>query len=260
MGLFYVPIRRLVYLTAGALDRLVPLKTNIFILCYHSIDNAGWDFSVRPEEFKKQINYLADSYKFISLADLSAYLENKKATDEPSVAITFDDGYKDILCIKSFLQSKNIKPTVFVFSDKKNVSRKELDTDKEFLAVDEIRELISAGWEVGCHTATHSDMRTLNSDQINDEVVKSKQNLEKELGIPVKYIAYPKGRYNSKVLDAVKKAGYKLGLTMDDMRINRETDPLKVPRIGVDGTHSFNEFKVIMLPLVSGVRKLMKSF
>lgn len=259
MSALYVPIRRFVYLTIGVINRLIPSDgPRIFVLCYHSISNDGWDFSVRPEEFKKQINYLSENYKFISLNDLSLYLRGIRKIDKPSVVVTFDDGYKNIFQVKSFLQSKGVKPAIFILSDRKNASRDELGTHTDFLSKNEIKKLVSEGWEVGCHTATHPAIEKLNLREIKKEIVDSKLQLESELGLPVKYFAFPKGVYNSEVLKAVKKAGYALGLTMDDALIGKETDVLRIPRVGVDGTHSFAEFKVLFQPLALGFRKLVK--
>ncbi len=260
MSPFYVPFRRIAYLTLGAFDMLLARKHKplITIFCYHSISNGKWDFSISRKNFKKQIEYLSKKYDFISLNDVYRYINGKKQINKPSVVITFDDGYKDIYEVKEYLKSKNIKPAVFIFSEPKKISRYELDNDLKFLSKREIKSLVKAGWEIGSHTATHPNMNKLTNEQILKEVKYSKKSLEKELGFPIKYIAYPKGKYNEKILEVARKAGYRLGLSMNDDQITPGINPLVLPRIGVDGTHIFPEFKFLSSPRPVLFRKVIK--
>lgn len=257
---FYIPVRRVVYRFLGIINEMVQIKhADIFILCYHSISEDGWRFSVKLEEFKKQINYLKNKgCQFITLSELLDYLNGKKELTKQSVIISFDDGYKDILQIKDFLRDQNIKPALFLLSDTNHANREEIGTGRDFLSKDDILRLIEAGWEIGSHSATHANMDRLNDDGIAEEIVKSRESLEKELGISIKYFAYPKGKYNPKILSAIKKAGYKLALTMDDGEVTRRIDHYLIPRIGVDGTHSFAEFKTLFLQLVIKLRGFLK--
>lgn len=260
MGMLYVPIRRSMYLTLGAINKMAPhLREEIFILCYHSIDNDGWAFSIKLEEFKKHIGYLTENgYKFITLSDLFKFINGGKEIPKHSVILSFDDGYKNILETREFLKKLGIRPALAVLSDTENANRKELDNDKEFLTKTEILNLVKDGWEIGSHTATHSDMNTLSDKQIIEEVEGSKKKLESELKIPINYLAFSKGRYSPKILKAVKKAGYKMALTMNDGEIYKGMNKFLIPRIGVDGTHSFAEFKTLFLPLNIKVRSFLK--
>lgn len=259
MSALYVPTRRSIYVTIGKVSRLLHLpEPPVHILCYHSISSDGWDFSVSKEVFKKQIQYLSSKYDFVSLKDIEQYVLGKKEFQKPSVAITFDDGYKDILSVVPFLYSLGIQPTVFVITDRGRENKKELGTDRKFLNTTDLKKLIKNGWEVGSHTRTHPDMDTLKRTQIKDEIVNSKKELEKLLNHKVNSIAFPKGRYNKYALKMVKDAGYKMCMTMNDGIIDHNSDLLQLPRIGVDGTHSFSEFKVLASPLAIRFRNLLK--
>lgn len=261
MSKFYVPARRFVYITLGTINKTVPsYKTKIFILCYHGIGNDSWAFSVRKTTFEKQMKYLlSQKYEFITLSKLNAFVSGKEMIEKPSVVITFDDGYKDILSITKFVKKHNIKPCLFLLSNTKNANRQELANNREFLNKKDIAGLVSDGWELGSHTATHSDMNILTNSQIKEEIVDSKEILEKDLNTKIRYIAYPKGRYNSKILKSARKAGYELGLTMDDGKIRSGMEKLLIPRIGVDRTHSYEEFRTLFLPLVISARGVLKS-
>lgn len=223
-----------------------------------NIGNDNWRWGVSLDILDKQLNYLSKKYVFITMDDIEAYLKGKKNINKPSVLICLDDGYKDILLGKALFKKYNIKPVVFLLSNTKSANRKELDNYRSFLSNKEILELYNEGWILGCHSATHSNFYTLTNKQIENEIVKSKHDLEKELGIEINYFAYPKGRYTNKILDAVKKAQYKLAFTMDDAFVNKETNKLIIPRIGVDRTHSLFEFKCVYLPSSVRFRKFIK--
>ncbi len=253
-----IKLRKVIYMFFGSINGLFKMNKNILILCYHGISNDDWRYSVDVDVFERQLNYLVKYYSPITLEDVGFFIQGKKKIEKPSFVITIDDGYKDVLQLKDLFEKLNIRPTIFVLSDINNANRKELETNREFLSKDEILFLIEAGWTIGSHGATHPDFYRLSEEDIEKEIVSSKKNLEEELGIKIKYFAYPKGRYTNKVLDAVKKAGYSLGLSMNDSFINKTVNRLLIPRIGVDRTHSFVEFRSILLPLSILFRKFIK--
>jgi peptidoglycan/xylan/chitin deacetylase (PgdA/CDA1 family) len=256
----FILMRRSVYILLFAIGKVLKLRgPQVTILCYHSIDTDGWDFSVAPNDFKKQVKFLAKNYKFITLKELQDFLAGKLSITKPSILITFDDGYKNILKIKTFVKSLNIRPAVFLIGDTKNANYSELATRREFLNKNDVFALTKNGWAVGSHTSTHPDLLKLSPPAIKQEITGSKKSLEKNLGIKIKYIAYPRGKYDKTILNTAKKAGYLLGLTMNDGEITINTKPLEIPRIGVDGTHSFAEFKVLASPLVSTFRGFIKT-
>lgn len=232
-------------------------KDQIFILCYHSISSDGWRYGVTLEVIKKQIDYLVKQYQPITLSEIEDIISGKRKMSKPSFAITFDDGYKEIYQLKSYLKKQGIKPTFFVLSDI-HPNFDELDTRRPFLSAEEIKSLMKDGWTLGNHSATHADFWNLSSQQITHEVITSKSLLEKKYGEKITYFAFPKGRYTKKVLQTVKKAGYTLGLSMNDGFINQYTNPFLVPRIGVDRTHTFSEFTQLMLPSSILFRSIIK--
>lgn len=256
----YFYLRRIAYLCLGSLSRMfLSRKSEGFILCYHSVNSDDWLYGVSAEKFKQQIDYLSMRYHFVTLNEISEYINGHKSLPSPYVAITFDDGYKDVSQVKDYIKMKGIKPTMFVIADAKHANRGELETDRAFLNKKEILDLVKNGWEIGCHTDTHADMYKLDKNEVTREIFESRGKLEGKLGVSVKYIAYPKGRYTKNILLAAQKARYDLGLTIKDGVINHRTNKLLVPRIGIDRSHTFAEFKVIGTPLVCKFRILMRS-
>ena len=250
--------RRFIYLSLSFMNRLTIKQNTVFILSYHSINKDKWRFSIDYDEFVRQVDYLLKYFEPVNLDDIYLFIRGKKSIEKSSFAITFDDGYEDILKLKNYFRKNGIRPAFFILSDNVNANRKELGTDREFLNKEEVESLVSDGWILGCHSATHCDFSALGREKIYKEVVNSKKQLEKKLRRKVDYFVYPKGKYSKEILDIVKKAGYKLALSMNDGFISKETDLFTIPRIGVDRTHSYNEFKTLFLPSVVIFKNLIK--
>lgn len=245
--MIFVITRRLIYQTLAIADRVLGRTNPIIVLCYHSIADDNWRFSVGINEFKKQVELLLKKYQPISLSDLYGYINGVKELKRPSFVITFDDGYKDILKTKSFLKSKRITPAVFVLGTSENkINRKSLGTNRKLLSQKDINILQKSGWEIGYHGMSHTPLTHVNG------------NLKEEISSSYKYFAYPKGKYSKRVVSKIKESKYRLALTMDDSIISVKTNPYILPRVGVDGSHSFSEFTTSASPSVIAFRSLIK--
>lgn len=254
-------IRRIVYVSIELFDRIFSNEVPIVVvLCYHGIGKSEWQYDVSIENFIKQIELLLKTRKPIKLADLYEYLSGRKNIAQPSFVLTFDDGYKSVMIAREYLNKKKITPCLFLISNLENVNRGELGTGSQFLSLSEIKKIVRDGWEIGSHSATHSDFNGLTSSDALFEVGESKKKIERDTSTKVKYFAFPRGRYTDSILKKVKGAGYKLGLTMDDSLISRHTNLLKVPRIGIDSSHQLVEFKGTFTPSVIKLRKFLKKY
>jgi peptidoglycan/xylan/chitin deacetylase (PgdA/CDA1 family) len=255
----FLLLRNSLYSMTALLDRFFPNHTpRIVIYCYHSISDDGLRFSVTAENFKKQMELLLKNQVPLSVRDLPMYLRGEKKLVRDAFIITFDDGYADIITMKDFLESKNISPTAFVLSCPEEANYAELETKKEFLSVMQLKDLKESGWEIGSHSGTHTDFLHLSADQMDREIEKSKKELEERLGSSIKYFAYPKGVYTQEILETVSKAGYSLAFSMDDGYANSQHHHFVLPRVGVDGTHSLQQFSHLASPLAMKSRKFIK--
>lgn len=64
----------------------------------------------------------------------------------------------------------------------------------------QIKEMVQKyNFEIGWHTWSHPDLTLLNKEQIIDEITPP---------FPMKYFAYPYGKYNNLVIECVKEVGY----------------------------------------------------
>jgi len=88
------------------------------ILCYHRVGMGGIPFysELMPETFDQQMCHLRKHYRVISLEQLC--LELQEPVADHSVAVTFDDGYRDVLTHAfPILQKHQIPATVFLIAN-----------------------------------------------------------------------------------------------------------------------------------------------
>lgn len=253
-------LRRSVYRTLAPLAMLFPGRRQTVVLAYHGIGRDQWRFGVTFDDFCAQIErVLALGFRPTTLDSVYEAIERKEELPGKSFVVTFDDGYKDILLVKRFLEKRDIRPAVFVLSEQGGADRTELGTGRQFLSQHEILELHTAGWEVGCHSASHADFSKLDAEALEREVVSAKKVLEEKLGFNIRYFAYPKGFHSELIRATVKRAGYRGALSMDDGFIGSTTDPYALPRVGVDRTHTMEEFGRTFLWPIIGFRLLVKA-
>jgi len=76
----------------------------------------------------------------------------------------------------------------------------------------EIRRLVANRWEIDAHTINHVDLTKLDPAGLRYEVLGSRQVIRRQFHVPVQFFCYPSGRFNSRVIAAVRAAGF-LGAT-----------------------------------------------
>jgi biofilm PGA synthesis lipoprotein PgaB len=252
-------IRDMLYKLFFKIDLLLDRKTKILILCYHSIKEDSFRFSVNPIIFEQQLDYLTKSRNFINIDELLGFLKGEQVLPNYSVLLTFDDGYKDLVQIQALLAKHNIQPLIFVHPQNAIVDYDELGQRYERLNNADLNLLISKGWAVGSHSYTHANLPTLNDMELAKEITESKKTLETDLGVTIKYFSYPKGKYDQRIVKEVENAGYELAFSMDDAIITKKAGKFTLPRIGVDRTHDMNSFKATISPSNILFRKFIKS-
>jgi len=219
------------------------LKFDSFIICYHSVENDSWDFSVSVDEFKRQIIFLQNNFKIVPLNEII------KNPSKNKVAITFDDGYKNIYKnALPFLKKQKISATLFVLGNPKSANRNELTNNKQLLSLSEIKQIKSQGFTIGFHTKTHGNLAEMNQHELSNEIIKGKKDFEKQTGIKLKYFAYPRGLYSTKIIDNVKKAGFRAAFTVESGSLNTSNMHL-IPRYSINGSLSFEDFKTSITPV-----------
>lgn len=80
-----------------------------------------------------------------------------------------------------------------------------------FLSWEEAREMQAAGMAFGSHTHTHEILSKLSNEKQMEELKTSREIMERELGQPIRTLAYPVGApstFSASTMDAAERAGY----------------------------------------------------
>jgi len=104
--------------SGGAFLRKAALP-KFLILCYHRVGTGGVPLysELSPDVFEAQMRFLKEQYRIVSLEQICQGLQ-EPTTAEPSVAITFDDGYRDVYRHAfPILRAYNLPATVFLIAD-----------------------------------------------------------------------------------------------------------------------------------------------
>jgi len=92
-----------------------------------------------------------------------------------------------------------------------------------------IAEMQNNGVEIGSHTRSHVLLTSEDIESAKHELLESKKALEERLKRPIRHFAYPDGRWNRAVLEAVQAAGYRYGYTICPLR-DSKLPLLTIPR------------------------------
>lgn len=202
------------------------------VIMYHSIDENEMEtkLSLCPVGFEKQMKFLYDNkYNVVTLGQMLEYIKSRKKIPPKTLAITFDDGFKNnYTCAYPVLKRYGFPATIFVIVSK-------IGQD-EYLSWDDIRDMQKNGISVGSHTVNHLWLPSLDSEKLKYELVESKRILEKNTGQPVLYLAYPLGAYDENVKKAAQEAGYALACGTNPGKDSRWDDVFAIKRIRISRT------------------------
>lgn len=221
--------------TGASVGRRVPRVSRIpppLILAYHGVSDVPAHLDpeglfISPSDLRRQITRLRHwGYAFLSFGDLAARAAAGRAAG--CVALTFDDGLLDNLeQLAPILHDERIAATTFVTTAWMGEPHPSVPYTRNMTA-DEVRELHRSGVEVGGHTVSHPDLRTLSFDAARDEVRDGCRQLADILGAPVDTFAYPFGFADEQAIRAVEAAGVRAACRVRGE--GRWDEPLNLPR------------------------------
>ncbi len=203
----------------------------IVFLMYHELElpgrpmaqaDPGYVRYILPQNaFRDQMHWLKQSgWRGLNVS------EALLAPTQKSVAITFDDGCEtDLIAAAPVLSEFGFRATYYItagFLDKPG-----------YLTAEQLRDLHSSGFEIGCHSMTHSYLNDLSPSALRMEIVDAKVKLEDIIGSTVEHFSCPGGRYDARTIAMVKEGGYRT-LANSRTHVNTSsTDPFHLGRVAV---------------------------
>jgi peptidoglycan/xylan/chitin deacetylase (PgdA/CDA1 family) len=183
-----------------------------------------------------------------------------------TVAITFDDGYRDMLEVAlPELEARALPASVFVITGRIGGRSDCVRDPRPLLSRGQILELHARGVLVGSHGHTHRRLSTLSEGEIREEVAGSKARLEDLLQAPVHAFCYPHHDHDARVVAAVARAGYRFALGGRDaphaplhlQRIDAASLSERQLWLHVTGVHRWARSRPLPRPLRRLARRLV---
>lgn len=210
------------------------------ILMYHSVKRGigapAWTWAVSLQRFISHLDFLvAEGYATPTMSELVATPHNRGRT----VVITFDDGYVDNLAAFEALEKRGMRATWFIVAGSLGGSPAWPADGRppgRLLNQSELRQMQSAGMEIGSHSMHHRRLPTLDDEKLATDLSESKSLLEAVTAQPVSSFAYPYGAWDTRCAAAVKMAGYRAACTTRTGWALKDNDPYLLRRLTVTNT------------------------
>ena len=156
------------------------------------------------------------------------------------IILTFDDGYLDNYTnLLPLMQQYGYRGVLYLLGDA-DIRYNQWDADfdpleprSDIMDLAQKRAFVAAGWEIGAHTMSHPKLTTLLLAEATAEIQRSKTALETALQTEIVSFAYPYGDLNEAVKDAVREAGFALGVATDTGGLTIEDDRMRVFRVNM---------------------------
>lgn len=197
--------------------------TSPFLL-YHKIDLPTADVKVRgaftpPKAFARQLETLVRlGFAFATASEMAAHFLERGEFPKRTVALTFDDGWKDNLTnALPILRRFGAKATIFLVTSSlgktTDLVTAEGEGPREHLSVEDVKKMSSEGVEFGSHTHTHRHLDKLELADIRTELTTSKGLIEDITQKPCTTFAYPAGFFTNAAKEEVRDAGFQIAFT-----------------------------------------------
>ncbi len=181
-------------------------------------------FDDQRHAFERLIVKLKATGQFVDTDTCIQMLQGKRQIDQRYYHLSFDDGFRNNFTnALPILMSHSVPAIFFVPSSLIGANWKKsqfyctsvtgYNAAIETLRLEDLKEVLSQGYEIGSHTKTHARFSEIShdADLLEDEVLGSKTELEAMLDYKCKYISWPYGRLadaDDVSLDTVQTAGY----------------------------------------------------
>ena len=204
--------------------------TRVPILMYHVIGDPPMgtpypELYVRRSDFVAQLQWLErHGYHPVTLRRVWEHWQRGAPLPAKPIVVSFDDGHRSTAELALPLLRERGWPGVL------NLKVRSLDHGG--VRPGQVRELIAAGWEIDAHTITHPDLTAIGDRQLEVEVAGSRAAIRRRFGVAVDFFCYPAGRYDARVIAAVRRAGF-LGATttLDGLAAPKERFTLRRVRV-----------------------------
>ncbi len=206
-------------------------KPGTVFLMYHELalpgrrlcqDEPGYTrFALSESDFRSQMHRLArDGWHAKSVSQAIQSFEAK------DVCVTFDDGCEtDLITAAPILKALGFAATFYITVG--------FLGHPGYMTEAQVRDLSTLGFEIGCHSLTHPYLPDLNNVRLREETAGAKGRLEQITGVAGEHFSCPGGRFDRRVIAAVKAAGFRTMATSQTGLNSARTDLFQLNRVTI---------------------------
>ena len=167
-----------VALAGGVFRRADP--GDLSIVVYHRVGEGDDEISMPTRVFEGHLSWLARRGDVVAL-------DSALAEERGGVVLTFDDGYRDFHDVVVPLLVRHRLPALLYLA-----TGLVSNEGRDRLRWGDLRDAVATGLvEIGAHTHGHVDLSKAGEREATDEMRRSKELIEDELGVPCRHFAYP---------------------------------------------------------------------
>lgn len=124
------------------------------------------------------------------------------------ITTSWDDGHPLDTKLCSLLKQHSIPGTIYVPIT---------NWENEVMSTNDLKS-IAKDFEIGGHTYNHTILTLVDKEKVSYELVESKRRLEEVVGKDILSFCYPRGQYNTRIMQQVQESGYKGSRTAELFR------------------------------------------
>lgn len=213
------------------------------ILTYHGVDAKQVKGCLTLQKFISHLDYFGKECSIVKLSELVRILQVGQRDKKTYVTITFDDAYENFYQYAyPELVKRNLPATLFVpteFVGNHNSWDYDQRPDHPFLKLmkwEELRKLDGNLIKIGSHGHSHRKMAPLKDEELEVEIMKSKEILESKLHVKIDSFAYPYGElfsFDDRAIRILKDSGYCYAFTTHFGRLSSSDDLFRMNRISI---------------------------
>ena len=206
------------------------------ILTYHSISDGDSPLKISPKLFTEQMEWLQANVRVAPLAEVVVALAERKPLPERTVALTFDDGFRDFYSSAApVLRRLGLPATIFLptgYCGRTNCwpGQPQWVAEEALLDWQQVAELAHNGFGFGAHSVNHVVLPALSVNEAEREIAGCKAQIEEHTGQRVDLFAYPYGRWSPAVRDIVSRH-YRGACSTGAGVVEPDADPFALPRV-----------------------------
>jgi peptidoglycan/xylan/chitin deacetylase (PgdA/CDA1 family) len=226
-------------------------QTGYRILTYHQVvERPETSHALEIRHFRRQMEHLAGHHPVVGLSELVSGLIDGTPPEPGSLAVTFDDGYKEAVNdVAEILVQHQIPATFFVITGVLDNDRRVSGRRGPFMSWDDVRALTASGFSVGSHTVSHRSLGALSADEVEYELELSRNRIAEETGLAPAVLSYPYGTmrdFSQSAAAAAKKVGYECAVTAIHGMNHARCDPFLLRRTTLTAGDGLRTFRMIL--------------